>query len=184
MYNMRLGIMLLLGLPIALFYIAKDVRAETVYNSEALHLLLGFPRPQQIAAFYEGRGFSKPMIDIIRQQCFVNVIIHNKSQDILWLDLTQWQFNTSDRLLQRLDRTYWQTRWASLNIPQPHRSTFRWTLIPRQLDLHPQEGEGGNLILPRQAKPFSLVATFVTGANKQGTPIVVRFDNLQCGVDP
>ena len=149
-------------------------------------LTIGFmPRtPQQIAAFYEARGFSKPMIEKLKQQCFITIWIHNKSSHIIWLDLSQWQFSNTAGMLNRRDRQYWKVMWNKMQIPLAHQSTFRWTLLPETLDFQPDEREGGNIILPRNAKPIQIQATFPTQADKSGTPINIKFKPIQCAKDP
>lgn len=104
--------------------------------------------PEQIGAFYEARGFPKQAVEILKQQCYMTVFFHNTSDNIIWMDLNNWQFHTTNGELKRLDRSYWKIRWQSLDLPQRFQSTFRWTLMPEHLDYRPDEREGGNLILP------------------------------------
>lgn len=139
--------------------------------------------PQPIGAFYEGRGFQKNMIDILKQQCFVSVFIKNKSNDIVWLDLSQWRFSNADGKINRLDRHYWKSRWQDMNIPLAHQSTFRWTLLPEELDFYPKEKEGGNIILPRHDKPFNFSARFFVGRDKKATPIDLNFNDITCATE-
>ena len=150
----------------------KDIKVRIATNA-----------PQPISAFYEGRGFQKNMINILKQQCFVSIFILNKSNDFIWLDLAHWTFKNADGKITRLDRHYWRSRWKEMKIPQAHQSTFRWTLIPETLDFYPKEKEGGNVILPRTGKPFSVFAQFDTGKNRKGKPIIINFDNMTCKTD-
>lgn len=46
--------------------------------------------------------------------------------------------------------------------------TFRWTLLPENLDFQPDEREGGNIMLPRTRDPL----------------LRLKFDNLYCAEDP
>ncbi|MBN4080581.1 hypothetical protein JYT31_02845 [Beggiatoa alba] len=140
-----------------------------------------FPRtPEQMAAFYEGRGFSKAMIKQLEQQCFITIGIRNKSQQIIWLDLSNWRFTSTNGKLQRLNRTYWKSLWKKMDIPLSHQSTFRWTLLPEELDFRPNEHEGGNITLPYSKTPFTLHARFETKADKSGQPIIIEIKNLEC----
>ena len=77
------------------------------YDSPELALGLMPRTPQQIAAFYEARGFSEQMIQKLKQQCFITVWIHNKSSQVIWLDLSRWRFNNADGVVARRDRHYW-----------------------------------------------------------------------------
>lgn len=158
-----------------------DTRAT--FENKKIKVRVATNAPQPISAFYEGRGFQKNMIDVLKQQCFVSVFIRNKSDDFIWLDLSQWQFSHVAGKIKRLDRHYWRERWKKMNIPMAHQSTFRWTLLPEQLNFYPREKEGGNIILPRPGKPFNIVARFDTGKNRTGKPILVKFDNITCKED-
>ncbi|MFO8025459.1 hypothetical protein [Thiohalophilus sp.] len=160
------------------------IQAKPDYESDQLVVDLTPRTPQQIAAFYEGRGFSDTMIDLLREQCFITVFIENKSRDIIWLNLEHWQFTNADGSLIRRDRRYWKARWQKMDIPLAHQSTFRWTLLPEQLNFLPDEREGGNIILPREAQPFTLSARFDTGEQREGTPIEVKLENLRCADHP
>ncbi|MFP4610246.1 MAG: hypothetical protein ACLFQT_04420, partial [Thiohalophilus sp.] len=154
------------------------------YESGQLAITLTPRTPQQIAAFYVGRGFARAMIDILREQCFITVFIRNKSPDILWLDLDHWRFSNADGPLLRRDREHWKARWQKMDIPLAHQSTFRWTLLPEQLDFLPGEREGGNLILPRDDQPITLTARFDSGAQREGEPIDIKLENIRCAANP
>lgn len=170
---------------LSVFVQARLEAAEPVeYHTP--ELTIGFlPRtPQQIAAFYEARGFNKPMIDKLKQQCFITVWVHNKSSNIIWLDLSQWQFSNQTGEIERRDRRYWKTVWNEMQIPLAHQSTFRWTLLPEILDFQPDEREGGNIILPRDNNAIEIQATFPTQADKSGTPIIIKSGSLHCAQDP
>ena len=157
---------------------------ELRHDSPRLTVQLGPRTPEQIAAFYEARGFQADMIEVLRRQCYLTVFIHNKSEDILWLDLQHWEFSNADGPVTRLDRDYWRERWQAMDIPLAHQSTFRWTLLPEQLDFLPGEREGGNIILPRLDKPLRIRGRFDAGADRSGTPVQVEFDPVECAVNP
>ncbi len=136
--------------------------------------------PEQIAAFYEARGFPGRAVEVLAQSCFITAIIRNRSDDVVWLELDRWRFESPAGTIERLDRAYWKARWQQLNVPQASRSTFGWTLLPEVRDLRPAEPAGGNVTLPQTDSTFGLEARFYTGADKSGEEIVVRFENLQC----
>ena len=177
------GILLTLNMPVA---VATN-EANEVYEAyvENAHLTLRLiPRtPQQMAAFYEARGFPRVAIQHLKQVCFVTALLRNNGQEVLWLDLDQWRFHNDSRQLKRLDRAYWQALWRQLEIPQANRSTFRWTLLPEVRDLHPDEPVGGNIVLPRQKTPFTVQARFVAGKNKRAQEIVATVKDLSCPED-
>ena len=147
---------------------------------------IGFrPRtPDQMGSFYEARGFPKAMIDRLRQQCFITVRIHNTSDDILWLELSDWHFSNDGKPLERDHRDTWKQRWLEMDMPMHSQSTFRWTLLPETLDFLPDEAEGGNIVLPRVEGPITLDASFATGADKQGPAVNIHIDTLFCAENP
>ncbi len=167
-------------------FLAAPGGADTLPHYDSPELEVGLmPRaPQQVAAFYEARGFSKPMIERLKQQCFITVWVHNKSQNIIWLDLARWKFSNLTGNVTRRDRHYWKAVWHNMQIPLAYQSTFRWTLLPETLDFQPEEREGGNIVLPRSDHPMQIHASFPTKADKSGIPITVIFNNIECAKDP
>ena len=139
--------------------------------------------PNQMASFYEARGFPKAMRDILKRQCFITVGILNKSNKKIWLDLSSWHFSADGKPLKREHRDYWKKRWQDMDVPLSKQSTFRWTLIPETLDYLPGEHEGGNIVLPFTDKAISLTATFASGENKQGKTLTITTDKLFCAED-
>lgn len=139
--------------------------------------------PEQIASFYEARGFPKAMIDELRKQCFITVRIHNQREQLLWLDLENWAFTSEGHPIERKHRNEWIQYWKSRDMPMHSQATFRWTLLPEILDYLPDEQESGNLILPATEGNITLQATFATGDHKQGKAITIRYDKLQCAAD-
>jgi len=154
----------------------------TVENEEIFMQLR--PRtPEQMAAFYEARGFSKQAIGHIKQACFVTAIIKNKSNRVVWLDLDNWHLETPSGELRRRGRDDWERLWQEIDLPQAHRSTFGWTQLPAVRDLQPGEGVGGNITLPRGGEAFTLKADFLTGKTRRLGMIRVRFENIHCPED-
>jgi len=140
--------------------------------------------PDQMASFYEARGFPAPMITALKQECFFTVRIHNRRTDVAWLELANWSFSHDGKPIARLHRDAWQQRWQEMNMPMASRSTFRWTLLPETLDYLPDEEEGGNIILPRVDGNFHLHAIFKTGENKLGPQIRIDFPAFSCANNP
>lgn len=158
------------------------------YEDDSIVFRIVRRSPKQIAAFYEGRGFDKKAIEELQKTCGIAVIVQNKTDDILWLELDNWQFYTRDKvggsdqqqLFARFNRDYWQKQWQKINLSPAHRSTFGWTLMPELRDLRPDEGVGGNVTLPYQTKEFSIKALFHTGPTKQGKDKLVTLDKIRC----
>ncbi|MCR4301379.1 MAG: hypothetical protein NUV51_07190 [Sulfuricaulis sp.] len=137
--------------------------------------------PEQIAAFYEARGFPNTAIEALTQTCFVTVSFHNRSGDVVWLELSRWRFvDEHGREVKRRNRAYWNALWEKLGVPMANRATFGWTQLPEVRDLRPSEPVGGNVALLPPSGRFRLEARFATGAHKQGKEIIVILDDLSC----
>lgn len=144
-------------------------------------LVVVIPRtPEQMAAFYEARGFPAAAIALIRETCFLTVHIENRGDDILWLDLDRWRFTADGKPLARIDPDDWETRWDSIELRQASRSTFGWTQLPALRDLHPDEPVGGNLVFPGTTGSLTITADFPSGADRHGQSISVGFGQLHC----
>lgn len=161
-------------------FASRANRAVIENNDFRLRLI---PRtPNQIAAFYEARGFPRYAIEELRKVCFITVGLKNKSKKILWLDLSNWHFKNSAGQVRRYLRQDWKDRWNKTGLEKRFQSTFRWTLMPEKLDFRPHEAEGGNIILPRDNRPITIKAMLYIGKNKQ-KPHPVEFSNIRCAND-
>lgn len=149
-------------------------------NTELIEIQFAPRTPNQMMSFYEARGFPPTMINILSDECFITVRIHNKHNEKIWHDLANWQFSQNGKPLKREHRNYWLDKWHSMNMPQASISTFRWTLIPETLDYLPDEEEGGNIILPRVNGPITVKASFPSGDNKQDPLITIEYKQLYC----
>jgi hypothetical protein len=153
-------------------------------DNDRLFMLLRLHTPEQMAAFYEARGFTPAAIERIRQTCFITVHIDNKSNTVLWLETANWRITADGKPVARLGRAYWNTVWDEIGLSQASRSTFGWTQLPETRDLQPQEPVGGNIVLPRDGRPYTIEADFFTGKDKRQGMVRVTFENLQCAEDP
>ena len=176
--------LLLAGL---LWGISALVRAEIPntpsVESDGLYMFVRLNTPDQMAAFYEARGFPDSAIERLRRTCFVMAHIENRSDEVIWLELKNWHFLTPQGEVHRLDQNYWERVWNEIGLPQASRSTFGWTQLPGERDLQPGEPVGGNVILPATVESFSLRADFLTGKDRRAGMISARFENLRCAKD-
>jgi hypothetical protein len=152
-------------------------------EDEGLYMFVRLNSPDQMAAFYEARGFPLNAIERLRRTCFVMAHVENRGAKIIWLELKNWHFLTRQGEVRRLDRDYWDGVWNKIGLPQASRSTFGWTQLPEERDLQPGEPVGGNVILPATEEPFTLQADFLTGKDRRGGMIRARFENLRCAKD-
>lgn len=168
---------------LSLIFITSLLLITRTSAADPVKIKLTSRTPEQMSAFYEARGFPTQMINLLAQQCFITVRVHNTGKDIIWLDLADWRFTAGDKELHRKHRDYWKRKWQTMGVPLAKQSTFRWTLLPEALDYQPDEAEGGNIILPQVTGPITLHAEFASGADKRGPRVKIMLDNLRCAED-
>ncbi len=157
----------------------KPYPGPFVENADILFALI--PRtPEQMAAFYEARGFPQAAIARIKATCFVTVHIENRSRQVIWMEPGTWKFSSGNQPLQRLDRDYWNAQWEAVDLPRANRSTFGWTQLPAVRDLQPEESVGGNIVFPGTTGSFNLEANLQTGQERRGKQLEIRFENVNC----
>ena len=150
------------------------------FEDEQLLMVLVPRAPEQMAAFYEARGFPQNAIDLITDTCFVTVHIENKSRQVTWLETDNWRLTGNGQALNIMGTDYWNRQWDEIDLPQAHRSTFFWTQLPAVVDLQADEPVGGNIVVPGSVKHFDIEANFMTNQDKSGKPIQIRFDQVEC----
>ncbi|MGD8785182.1 MAG: hypothetical protein PVG75_12140, partial [Thioalkalispiraceae bacterium] len=154
------------------------------FENKIFRLRLMPRTPNQIAAFYEARGFPDFAINELRNVCFITLGLGNRSDNKLYHDLSQWQFTDDNGPVNRILRPDWEKRWNKLGLKQRFQSTFRWTLMPEKLDFYPQEGEGGNIIFARSSQPITIKARVRTGELDKQVIYEVIFKDVECAEDP
>lgn len=158
---------------------AKDNRSR--FEDKDITVVIGTRTPDQLAAFYSGRGFNQASIEAITKTCFVFGMVKNKTYDTLWLTLDDWRFIAADgSQIKRIKRDDWTKVWQQTGLTQAHQSTFGWTQLPETRDLRQHEGAGGNIVVEWQDKPFKVIANFHTGADKSGKTRTITVENLTC----
>lgn len=150
------------------------------YEDEEVFIRIVLRSPEQLAAFYIGRGFNQASIDRVLDTCFITPVIHNKTLPLLWLNLDDWRFSRADSVIPRIKRDYWPEKWRASGLPQAQQSTFGWTLMPENRDLRLDEGVGGSVVIPWQTEPFTLTMNFHTSRDRQGPVKSVVFKDLKC----
>jgi len=148
------------------------------FSAQGVDFNIAVRAPEGTSAFYAARGFPKAMVDAIAQACLVGVGIHNKRDDVLWLELDSWRFtDTAGHDVPRITRPAWDARWAAMDAPLAARATFDWTQLPESRDLQPGEPVGGNVAVEAPAGEFTLKASFRTG---KGEIIPIEVPGLRC----
>jgi len=165
-------------------FAAETKPKKNLYEDTEVYMRLVLRTPEQLIAFYQGREFKQEAIDKILETCYVTPIVKNKKFDVLWLELDSWQFlDINNKPISRIKRDYWKEQWQEIKLKRAHQSTFGWTLMPEVRDLRFDEGVGGSVILPWQTKPFTVIANFPTGADKNGPVKSVTFKGVECKTD-
>jgi len=162
---------------------ARPVPTGPWYEDASVFIRIVQRTPEQLTAFYLGRGFNQAAINSILDTCFITPVIENKTFDALWLELDRWVFSRDGEPIPRITRDYWPDKWRSAALPQAQQSTFGWTLLPEVRDLRIDESAGGSVAIPWQTKTFTLSMHFPTGLDKQGPLKTVTFENLRCTRD-
>lgn len=150
------------------------------YEDKRIRVSITPRTPEQTTAFYYARGFPDPVINELKQQCFLTISIHNLSKQTLVHDVEQWTITSSGQPVERLGRQYWFAWFRSHDINLAVQSTFRWTLLPDSLDFFPAEGEGGNIIIPYTDKPVSMRMQFKLVSNMETQPFHIDFPAIRC----
>jgi len=183
MYKNFLTLTLLLTIALPVQHIQAAAEQQPSVENEHFRLRLSSRTPNQIAAFYEARGFPKFAVDEIKKACFIGIGLRNKTRDIVWFDLANWRITSPEGPVQRYLREDWKKRWQELGLEKRFQSTFRWTLMPEQLDFRAFEAEGGNITLPRTDKPLTITGEIIVGNNKSKL-VSIRFEGVRCASDP
>ncbi len=160
---------------------ADQPAARNVYSGQGLVLHAQTRTPDQMVAFYTGRGFPAAMLEPISHVCFVTVSMRHTRQDVVWLEPSRWRLlDAEGNTLNRLGRDFWNRVWETMQAPAANRATFGWTQLPESRDLQPGEPVGGNITLVSPTGAFTLEAHFATGRDKKGPEIVGRIEGLVC----
>lgn len=160
---------------------ADPLPERGAYTGQGLVLQAQTRTPDQMAAFYTGRGFPAAMLVPITQVCFLTVGMRHTREGVLWLEPSRWRLrDAKGNSVRRLDRDYWNKIWDTLDAPPASRATFGWTQLPESRDLRPGEPAGGNITLVPPAGVFSVELRFATGQDKKGPEIVAHIEGLTC----
>ncbi len=160
---------------------AKEKPGRIKFEDKHLIIRASTSTPEQIDAFYTGRGFSREAINEIKKTCFVTTMVKNKDYEVLWLIPDDWSFIDADgKHIKRITRLDWNKTWQSIGLKKAHQSTFGWTQLPESRDLRADEHAAGNLTIPWQDRAFKLAAVFRTKHDKSGETRTITLKGLQC----
>lgn len=123
------------GLALALLLAAADTPVETrEIRASGVYLSLTPILPDQVRAFYLGRGFDADAAELLATTaCVFQTVFRNEAvAGGIAFDLADWRART-DRGEQplKLERQ-WQQDWARRGIPAGPRTAFRYALFPTE----------------------------------------------------
>lgn len=151
---------------IVLLLLHPAVLAAERLHAEKLEISASVRTPEQIIAFYTGRGMPAAAAERLAAHCMVTIGIENGRDDIVWLEPGRWRYTDAQgKPLKRLNRAYWNQEWRRLKVPAANRATFGWTQLPERRDLQPSEPVGGNILLDASG-PVRIEAVFALGADR------------------
>ena len=137
--------------------------------------------PSQMKAFYEARGFPQKALVELEHACFMTVSVSNQREQILWLEPERWSMTDSrGREIPLKNRDAWDQVWQKYLVSAAARTAFRWTQMPPSRDLHPHEPVGGNISFNPGAGPYTLLARFALGTDKNEGQLEIHIPGLTC----
>ena len=143
------------------------VSAAERLRADGLTIGVSVRTPEQIIAFYTGRGMPLAAAERLAAHCMVTIGIDNGRDDIVWLEPARWRYTDAQgKPIARLSRAYWNKEWQRLKVPAANRATFGWTQLPERRDLQPSEPVGGNILL-NATGPVRIEAVFALGAARK-----------------
>ena len=156
---------------------------RTSFSSQGLMVHVQARTPDQMTAFYTGRGFPAAMLEPISHVCFLTVSMRHTRKGVVWLEPERWRMQDAEgNTVRRLGRDFWDRVWETMQAPAASRATFGWTQLPESRDLQPEEPVGGNITLVTPTGPFTLELRFPTGRDKKGPEIVGSIKGVVCPV--
>ena len=106
---------------------------EWQWTGERLSVGLGQLLPDQVRAFFQGRGFEAPLAERVAQRCvFWGRLAHTGSRGAVTLDLGQWRTQGREGKVPLLLNRHWQRQWHREGVPSSPRTAFRWALFPTE----------------------------------------------------
>jgi len=152
---------------LALLVFSPVASAADRLRVEGLDIGVSVRTPEQVIAFYTGRGMPMAAAERLAAHCMVTIGIDNGRDDIVWLEPARWRYTDAQgKPIARLGRAYWNKEWQRLKVPAANRATFGWTQLPERRDLQPSEPVGGNILL-NASGPVRIEAVFALGAERK-----------------
>lgn len=103
--------------------------------------------PDQSRAFFLAQGFSAKDAEHIATSCTFQTVLTNTSHKSvpapLNFDLREWVINYKGKSSGMKTREDWDKEWGEKKISRNSRLTFKWALVPTQMEYKPNDYNWG-----------------------------------------
>lgn len=99
--------------------------------------------PDQVRAFYLGRGFGRAEADLIADNCLFQTIFRNNGASPLSYDLETWRVSHQGKTSGMMTRARWDEKWSSGPVSKASRIAMRWALLPTRQSFEPGDYNWG-----------------------------------------
>jgi hypothetical protein len=157
---------------------AATGRVTWAWHDGANSITLAQLLPDQVRAFFQGRGFSAAQSERVAAGCVFQLVIRNEADAAaaLTVELPAWRIERAAAAGPRLAAA-WEAEWVRLGVASGPRVAFRWALFPARQRFAPGDWNMGMLTFDlAHGTTFDLHATWHAG----GQPRAVPFRDLVC----
>jgi hypothetical protein len=150
------------------------------WHDGASRITLAQLLPDQVRAFFQGRGFSAAQSERVATGCVFQLVIRNEAPAAaaMTVELPAWRVERAggDAGSPRLAAA-WEAEWARLGVASGPRVAFRWALFPARQRFAPGDWNMGMLTFDlAHGATFDLHAAWRAG----NQPRTVVFRDLAC----
>ncbi len=132
---------------------------------------------EQVAAFYQARGFAPAAIADYAAACVFSLELHNGGRQPLRLRLADLRAQSPSGTVRFRQPQAWQAEWDRLGVAEPARIAFRWAQFQAGQEFAPGDWIMGMAALERRIDaPFRLVLQF--SDRKRSHEIAI--DHVRC----
>lgn len=153
------------------------------WHGDGVSLTFNQRIPDQSRAYFQGRGFQPADAEPVAMACVFQAIIRNRADAVMpvEMDLSGWRvIAASGSPRSPWLEVDWQQEWERLELAQPARIAFRWSMFPTRQTFQPGDWNMGMVTFgPPPGERFDLELTWREG----GKPRSLRLDAMRCAPD-
>ena len=151
-------------------------------QGEHIEIQLNPLKPDQVRAFYLGRGFSDEIAEIIVQSCVYQTVIKNVSPEnnikAVSIDLSDWRLNDQRGESALISKPDWRKQWTALDASRAAMNAFEWATYPWQQKFELTGDSGWGMILFGSIEGETFDVTLRWQVDDQ--PVEQRVEQLNC----